>query len=138
MARTVRNGLLATASAALLLAAGAGTAQADTRQESFPGNWMMVAVMEGDDAFGPIDIESLHCPFLKGGHPDASKACRELRKAGGDINKIPHKDVACPMIYKPVTAAAYGMWDDHRKVYAKQFSNACAMHAETGSVFKLK
>ncbi|WP_327352570.1 SSI family serine proteinase inhibitor [Streptomyces sp. NBC_01304] len=139
-AESVRSGLLATAAAGALLLAGAGTAQADTHEEkgAFPGNWMMVGTMQGDDAFGPIDLESLHCPPLRGsGHPRAREACRDLRAAGGDINRIKPRDMICTKIYQPVTAAAYGMWNGRRTVYAKTFGNSCEMYAATGSVFKI-
>ncbi|MEU7580275.1 SSI family serine proteinase inhibitor [Streptomyces sp. NPDC041068] len=140
MARTVRNALLAAAAAGTLLAGGAttATAQASAEQE-FPGNWLYVAVMQGEDAFGDVDGTMLRCG--KGGrggsHPEAAKACRQLARAGGDINKIPHRDTPCTMIYKPVTAAAYGMWNGRRVAYVKNFPNACVMGAHTGSVFKL-
>ncbi|MDG4860296.1 SSI family serine proteinase inhibitor [Streptomyces sp. T-3] len=139
-AKSVRSGLLATAAAGALLLAGAGTAQADTHEEkgAFPGDWMMVATMQGDGAFGPVELASLHCPLVRGsGHPNARAACRDLRAVDGDINKIKPRDMICTKIYQPVTAAAYGVWDGHRKVYAKTFGNSCEMYAATGSVFKL-
>ncbi|MFE0178099.1 SSI family serine proteinase inhibitor [Streptomyces sp. NPDC059002] len=138
MARTVRNALLATATAGALLAAGTATATARSAPEqSLPGNWMYVAVMQGDGALGDLEGTLLNCGRVGSSHPEAGKACRQLRAAKGDINEIPHRDTPCTMIYKPVTAAAYGMWDGRRMAYVKNFPNACVMASETGSVFKL-
>ncbi|SDJ62222.1 SSI family serine proteinase inhibitor [Streptomyces indicus] len=142
---TAVKGLLAAAAAGALLIGAAGAASAadhDTERRAsgraLPGNWMYLGVMEGDGAFGDLQGRLLRCPPGKGnGHPHAGAACRTLAKAKGEIANIKPRDVACPMIYKPVTAVAYGMWDGTRRIYAKTFSNDCVMGAETGSVFKL-
>ncbi|RFU84167.1 serine protease [Streptomyces triticagri] len=136
MVKTVRNGLLAAAAASLLITAGAGTAQAESHQESSaPANWLALSVTQGTDDSGPTERVLLRCPSPRTDHPDRWKACWELRLAGGDINRIPDRDVACPMIYRPVTAKAYGRWEGRRVQYGETFSNSCVMHAKTGSVF---
>ncbi|WP_119290539.1 SSI family serine proteinase inhibitor [Streptomyces sp. YIM 130001] len=138
MVKTVRNGFLAAAAAGLLLAAGAGTAQAESHQESSArGNWLMLSVTQGTDDSGPTERELLRCPSSRSEHPDRWKACWELRLAHGDINRIPDRDGACPMIYRPVTAKASGMWEGRRVQYGETFSNSCVMHGKTGSVFQL-
>ncbi|WP_420707617.1 SSI family serine proteinase inhibitor [Streptomyces sp. HmicA12] len=135
--------LLAVAAAgALLGTAAVGTAQAvpgtaDPRG-TLPGNWFHVSVMEGDRAAGDPKGTLLRCPARTGdSHPHADAACRELAAAEGDINRIPAEDLTCPMIYKPVRAVAHGMWDGRRVAYTRGFSNACVLHAMTGSVFKV-
>ncbi|MEV3854852.1 SSI family serine proteinase inhibitor [Streptomyces sp. NPDC050095] len=134
----VRKPLLALAAAGTLLATATGTAQAAPQQQKLPGNWVYVAVMQGDAGFGDMKGTLLRCPARKAElHPQAARACRELARVGGDINRIHVKDTVCPMIYKPVTAAAYGMWNGRRVVYARNFSNDCVMGASTGSVFKI-
>ncbi|MEV5612674.1 SSI family serine proteinase inhibitor [Streptomyces sp. NPDC052225] len=131
-----RGTLLAAAAACALLGAAAGTTQA-APQESLPGNWVYLSVMEGDGVLGDMEGTLLRCPaHTAAGHPYAAAACRELAAAKGDINRIPVQDTACLMIYKPVTAVAYGMWDGRRVAYARDFSNECVLHASTGSVFK--
>ncbi|WP_199546898.1 SSI family serine proteinase inhibitor [Streptomyces sp. N35] len=146
--KTASKGLFAAVAAGALLVGGAGGASAssgadhDTERQAtvraLPGNWMYLGVMEGDGAFGDLQGRLLRCPPGKGnGHPNAGAACRALTKAKGEIGAIKPQDVACPMIYKPVTAVAYGMWDGTRRIYAKSFSNDCVMGAATGKVFRL-
>ncbi|MFJ2773947.1 SSI family serine proteinase inhibitor [Streptomyces sp. NPDC087300] len=142
MARTVRNGLLTTAAATAagaLLASGATTATARATPDRAPrGDWMYVTVMQGDGVLGDSVGRLLNCGKDDvNSHPEADKACHQLRKAGGDVNKVPHRSALCTMIYKPVTASAYGMWNGRRTAYVKNFPNACVMAAETGSVFKV-
>ncbi|MFI5805815.1 SSI family serine proteinase inhibitor [Streptomyces sp. NPDC051561] len=146
----VRKALVATVAAAALLAgAGGATAQtvpaapsASTAPASL-GNWMYVVVIEGEDVAGDMKGTVLRCPgprkqsVVKDGHQATMTACTQLDAVDGDISKIKRADVACPMIYKPVTALSYGMWDGRRMAFAKTFPNECVMQASTGSVFKL-
>ncbi|MFJ2739882.1 SSI family serine proteinase inhibitor [Streptomyces sp. NPDC087440] len=134
---TLRRSLVvAAASAALFASAGGATAQETPAQHS--GNWMYVAVVEGEDVMGDVRGTLLKCPPAQdAGHKNAAAACKQLAAVDGDITKIKRADVACPMIYKPVTAMAYGMWDGRRMVFAKNFPNACVMQASTGSVFTM-
>ncbi|MFI0976661.1 SSI family serine proteinase inhibitor [Streptomyces sp. NPDC021093] len=136
--RTAGRQALVAAAAAAALFAGAGSATAAaTDQAPRPGNWLYTVVIEGDDAVGDMKGNLLRCPPPKGsGHPAAAVACKQLKAVDGDIAKIKRADVACPMIYQPVTAMSYGMWDGRRMVFAKNYPNACVMHASTGSVFK--
>ncbi|RSR93707.1 SSI family serine proteinase inhibitor [Streptomyces sp. WAC00469] len=59
------------------------------------------------------------------------------RAAGGDIGRIPPKEVYCPMIYAPVTTSARGEWGGRAVTYKETHSNSCVMAARTGSVFAL-
>ncbi|MFF0741613.1 SSI family serine proteinase inhibitor [Streptomyces sp. NPDC004111] len=144
----VRRALVGTAAAAALLAGAGGASAQDTRPQvpvqAHPGNWMYLSVVEGEEAVGSLDGTLLRCPRpwkrapeLGGAHPAARKACKELNAVDGDIARIKRADVACPMIYRPVTAMAFGRWDGRRMVFSKTYPNACVMHASTGSVFKL-
>ncbi|MGW7414860.1 SSI family serine proteinase inhibitor [Streptomyces sp. NPDC054863] len=136
--RTAGRRALVAAAATAALFAGAGSATAAaTEQEALPGNWLYTVVIEGEEAVGPMKGNLLRCPPRKGSsHPSASLACKQLKAVDGDIAKIKRADVACPMIYQPVTAMSYGMWDGRRMVFAKNYPNACVMHASTGAVFK--
>ena len=145
----VRKALVGTiAAAALLAGAGGATAAQEpgqrTQAQSHPGNWMYLAVVEGEDAVGITHGTLLRCPKHKKraqahdtAHPAAKKACKVLDAVDGDIARIKRADVACPMIYKPVTALAYGRWDGRRMAFAKTYPNACVLRASTGSIFNL-
>ncbi|MFJ8824069.1 SSI family serine proteinase inhibitor [Streptomyces sp. NPDC102467] len=136
-ARKVRTALLALAAVGALLGTAAGTAQAAPRQTP-PGNWVHVAVMQGDSAVGAVNDTLLRCsPRAAGSHPHAARACAELALAKGSIAEIRAVETSCPMIYKPVTAFAYGMWNGRRVAYARNFANECAMTASTGSLFAI-
>ncbi|MEU8887629.1 SSI family serine proteinase inhibitor [Streptomyces sp. NPDC048442] len=135
--RTAARKALVAAAATAALFAGAGSATASTTVPEAPsGNWLYTVVIEGQDVIGPMKGKLLRCPPPRGSRPVASVACRQLNAVDGDISKIKRADVVCPMIYKPVTAMSYGMWDGRRMVFAKNYPNACVMHASTGSVFK--
>ncbi|WP_372345429.1 SSI family serine proteinase inhibitor [Streptomyces sp. KL116D] len=136
-----RGALAVTAAAGALLGALAGPAQA-APPEPPAGNWVRVSVMQGDGPTGDVRHALLRCPTAEGadegagtGRSGRERACRELAAAGGDIAAIPVADTACTMVYQPVTAYAFGMWNGRRVVYAHNFANACALHASTGSVF---
>jgi hypothetical protein len=145
----VRKALVGTiAAAALLAGAGGAAAQQSGPQEprpqasAHPANWMYLAVVEGEDAIGITHGTLLRCPKPKhraqaheGGRPAVKRACRVLDAVDGDIARIKRADVACPMIYRPVTAIAYGRWDGRRMVFAKTYPNACVMNASTGKIF---
>jgi hypothetical protein len=133
----VRGTLLALAAAGTLLGTAPGPAQAAPAPTP-SGNWVRVAVVRGDTAVDPVREALLRCsPKAAGTHPQAARACRELAAVKGDINAIHVKETPCPMIYKPLTALAYGMWNGHRVAYAHDFANDCVLGASTGSLFAL-
>ncbi|MFJ4876418.1 SSI family serine proteinase inhibitor [Streptomyces sp. NPDC088745] len=134
----------AAASAALFASAGGATAHETPAQETpartaadrHSGNWMHVAVVEGEDALSEVRGVLLRCPSATvPGHENAAEACRRLDAVDGDIARIERADVVCPMIYQPVTAMAYGNWDGRRMAFAKTYPNPCVLRASTGAVF---
>ena len=132
-AKAVRGGLLAAA----LLVACATPAQASVREpEPRSDNWLLLKVTRGDTHAGPARGSLLLCDPPQG-HKRAADACAELDAAGGAIDRIPPKDVYCPMVYAPLTAHAHGEWQGRPVTYTQNFSNACLMAARTGSVFAL-
>ncbi|WP_037671667.1 subtilase-type protease inhibitor [Streptomyces griseus] len=124
----VRGALLA--AAALLLATATPVAAS-------PGDWLYLTLTRGgasvDDSRGTL----LLCDPPQG-HPRAADACAQLRRAGGDIGRIPAKDAICTMQYAPVTVHARGTWDGRPVAYERTFSNGCVLAARTGSVFALE
>ncbi|MFI7011158.1 SSI family serine proteinase inhibitor [Streptomyces sp. NPDC050145] len=137
---TARRALLATAAAAALLgttAAGAQAAPPDAPPTD-TGNWVRVTVMQGDGPTGATTSALLDCTAERGDHPRTERACAELAEVAGDINQV-HVDeeTSCPMIYKPLTAYAHGMWNGRRVAYARNFASDCVLYASTGSVFRI-
>jgi hypothetical protein len=127
------------AAGALLTAAGllaAGPAQAASRGPVH-GDWLYLTVTRGEAAAGGARGTLLLCDPPQG-HPHAAQACAELAAADGRIDRIPAKDVFCPMIYAPVTAHARGQWNGRPVDFRETYSNACALGARTGSVFALE
>ncbi|MFE5401159.1 SSI family serine proteinase inhibitor [Streptomyces sp. NPDC056580] len=129
----------ATAAAAAVLAAAcliaAGPAQAASRATP-PGDWLHLTVTRGEspslDSHGTL----LLCDPPQG-HPHAADACAELAAAGGDIARIPQKNVFCPMIFAPVTARAHGEWKGRPVQFQETYTSMCVMNARTGAVFAL-
>lgn len=119
-----------------LLTLAAAPAQPAPR-EQVPGNWLYVTVTKGETARSGETRDTLLLCGPPQGHRHAVRACQELREADGDIDRIPRKDVYCPMMYAPVTASAHGQWDGRTVAYTKTFPNACVLEATTGSVFAL-
>ncbi|MFD6552624.1 SSI family serine proteinase inhibitor [Streptomyces sp. NPDC058398] len=152
--RAIRAGLLVPLA---LLLAGAAPAAHATPGHGLPGNWLRLAVTHGDARTGAIRTGAIRAGDVLGGdardgdargvlllcdpprgHAHAALACRQLAAAGGDIGRIPRRAGAmCPMLYAPVTASAYGVWDGRRVDYTHAFSNSCVMGAGTGAVFDL-
>ncbi|MFF9125129.1 SSI family serine proteinase inhibitor [Streptomyces sp. NPDC014889] len=128
----LRHGL--TAAAALLLAGAGAAPAAAAHRPAAQSDWLYVTVTDGDGRSGNVRGALLLCDPPRG-HAHASDACTQLRSSGGDIHGLPHRDVLCPMIYRPVTAHARGQWKGHPVDYTETFSNSCEMTARTGVVF---
>ncbi|MGB3437968.1 MAG: SSI family serine proteinase inhibitor [Actinophytocola sp.] len=84
-----------------------------------------------------IEIVKLKCDPAGGTHPNAWSACAELRMARGNFNRLANQQepVACTMEYLPVVAKAIGRWHGKRVAWTHRFSNPCALHAATATVF---
>ncbi|MFF7749637.1 SSI family serine proteinase inhibitor [Streptomyces sp. NPDC007971] len=130
------------AAGALLACAGflaAGPAQAAPRS-TFPlaDNWLYLSVARGETGPGDAHEKLLLCDPVPLGFARAAEACAELEAAGGDIARIPHTKVFCPMIFAPVTVHAHGQWNGRPVDYQETYSSKCVMDARTGSVFALE
>ncbi|MYQ44506.1 serine protease [Streptomyces sp. SID4985] len=128
----------AAAAGALVAALGLLTATPASAASSpaFPGGWLHLTVSQGE-TLAPGSRSALLLCDPPRGTAHAREACAQLTAAGGDINRIPPKDVFCTMLYAPVTAHASGIWHGHRVEYTHTFSNGCVMSAQTGAVFAL-
>ena len=80
----------------------------------------------------------LTCNPNGGTHPNVDAACKGLAAAHGDFNQLTAKqaNTMCPMMYKPVTITADGMWQNTPVKFEKSFPNACVASSRTGEVFK--
>ncbi|MFC4910860.1 SSI family serine proteinase inhibitor [Actinomadura gamaensis] len=76
----------------------------------------------------------LSCDPAGGSHPQAARACADLRAHHGAVDHDPAEGI-CPMIYRPVIARAVGRWHDRAVSFRREYGNDCLMHARTGSVF---
>ncbi|MEV6841040.1 SSI family serine proteinase inhibitor [Streptomyces sp. NPDC051133] len=126
------------AAGALLAAAGlltAGPARAASR-DILPGDWLYLTVTKGEASSGASGGTLLLCDPPRG-HTHAAEACAELAAAGGDIDRIPARNVFCTMIWAPVTAHARGRWAGRPVDFQETYANTCVLHARTGSVFAL-
>lgn len=87
---------------------------------------------------GPGRSVELECEPPGGSHPNALRACMELRMAGGDFDRLPGRPemTNCTMEYRPVTAVAEGRWDGEPVSWEQEFGNSCALHTVTGKVFQ--
>ncbi|PDP86000.1 proteinase inhibitor I16 subtilisin-type inhibitor [Glycomyces fuscus] len=68
-------------------------------------------------------------PVVAGTHPRAEEACEAIAEAGS-IAKVESEEQACPFVYDPVVAVAYGTEN-----YREEFSNECVLMSEKGAVF---
>lgn len=80
----------------------------------------------------------LTCNPTGGTHPKADAACNGLAAARGDFEQLNAEkaNAMCPMMYKPVTVTAEGMWQNKPVKFEKSYSNACVATSETGQVFQ--
>lgn len=77
----------------------------------------------------------LRCKPPRGAHPHAAQACRDLTRAGGDLDALPDSGGICTAIYAPVTATAAGRWGTRPVKWSKTFANTCRMKHSTARVF---
>ncbi|WP_435112332.1 SSI family serine proteinase inhibitor [Nocardiopsis synnemataformans] len=68
-------------------------------------------------------------PVAAGTHPRAEEACEAIAEAGS-LAGVRGEEQACPFVYDPVVAVAYGTED-----YREEFSNECVLMSEKGAVF---
>ncbi|WP_373465833.1 SSI family serine proteinase inhibitor [Streptomyces sp. V3I8] len=119
-----------------LLMAGPVPARAAALPDSPAGDWLYVTLTRGDARSGDTRGALLLCDPPQG-HPQAARACGELRAARGEVGRIPLRDAFCPMVHAPVTASARGAWGGRPVTYEETFANSCVLAARTGAVFAL-
>ncbi|MEU6507072.1 MULTISPECIES: subtilase-type protease inhibitor [unclassified Streptomyces] len=100
---------------------------------------LVLTVGHGNDAATatPERAVTLACePTPSGTHPDAARACAELRGTGGDFNALrPAEGVWCSKLYDPVVVTVQGVWQGQRVSYDRTFGNACMKDSVGDGVF---
>lgn len=88
----------------------------------------------------PSTVAFLMCEPPSGSHPDAQAACADLNRSGGDFTKLPGDPEvdACPDIWEPVVASAFGMWEGRMTWYMYRYGNTCELRRSTGPVFQMR
>ncbi|SDK63297.1 Subtilisin inhibitor-like [Actinopolyspora mzabensis] len=80
---------------------------------------------------------TLRCEPTGGTHPRAEEACEELANTGGEFGALQEeRNPMCPLVYRPVTVRATGMWRNRAVDHRETFSNKCEMQAKTGKLFE--
>lgn len=120
--------LLMVSAAVLVLAAPA--------RASDTGASLTLMVHQGANTAAPATSVTLTCDPDGGSDPNAAKACAALRAVNGDFTRLPDRHRLCMMIYRPVTAHAYGTWHGRPVSYQKTFGNDCQLHTATDPVFQ--
>ncbi|NDU77689.1 serine protease [Actinomadura sp. DSM 109109] len=77
---------------------------------------------------------TLRCDPPGGEHPEAARACLELKGAGGRFEHRPDGRM-CTAVHTPVVARAQGRWRGRSVRFEREYGNDCAMLSRTGTVF---
>jgi len=97
---------------------------------------LTLSIRDGAGAHGPVlGTASLTCAPSGGTHPQAASACRTLERAAGRFDRIRGRDGVCTMIYRQVTAVAYGSWDGRPVRFEKTYDNTCRLKNALAPVY---
>jgi hypothetical protein len=96
-----------------------------------------LAVYRGEKP-DPASLErkaTLSCEPDGGTHPRPAEACDALRKADGDIDKLPGDPGPCTREFNPVTATAEGRWQGGPVAFERTYGNPCELDRALTPVF---
>ena len=97
---------------------------------------LTLSIRDGAGAYGPVvGRTTLTCAPQGGAHPEAAAACRALDAAGGDLNRLRGRKGVCTMIYRQVTAVAYGHRGARPVRFTKTYDNACRLKSALAPVY---
>ncbi|WP_055567958.1 SSI family serine proteinase inhibitor [Streptomyces atriruber] len=139
MRRTLKAVGAAAAAATCVLAATAGTAQAEAPKVKslYAPSALVLTVGQGEDV-DSVAVEravTLTCaPRPAGTHPSAAAACAELAKVGGQFTQLvgTGSDAICTKEWRPVTVSVRGVWNGKHVDWTNTFANQCTMKAGLG------
>ena len=117
---------IVTAAAAVLLLAGDPAAAATPKKTELTVSYLAAA--------GHAAAVKLRCDPAGGAHPQKAKACRSLRRVGGNPARLTPGPLMCTMEYAPVTAQIRGTWQGRKVNWSHRFGNSCDMHRTTGVI----
>jgi hypothetical protein len=88
----------------------------------------------GSGSTTPDRAVTLTCaPATSGTHPDAARACAELRASGGDFDTLAGRGKGmCTREYRPVVVTVDGVWQGRRVSYERTFANECVRNSSQG------
>ncbi|MFI1988055.1 SSI family serine proteinase inhibitor [Actinoplanes sp. NPDC020271] len=121
---------LAVAAAALAAAAPAAAGP----RPGPPTGSRLVLTRVAEAGGGAATVE-LTCDPDGGGHPQPSRACADLSRAGANPGRLKPADRYCFLLYKPVTAQLRGVWRGRSVTWAHTYGNSCEMNRATGVLF---
>jgi hypothetical protein len=99
---------------------------------------LIVTVASGERAQPPDRYGVLNCEPVGGSHPSPAAACAALGKVQGDPARLrENPDMACPMVFSPITVTANGIWDGKYLSYQRTYGNDCQMRSTMGTLFDI-
>jgi hypothetical protein len=90
-----------------------------------------------DNGGGAVSALLTCGPKAGGGHPQPARACKALKKAGGDPGKLTGPNTICTMEYVGVTATIKGTWRGETVDWTQRYGNTCQMVSAKGVVLEL-
>ncbi|GAA2435617.1 hypothetical protein GCM10010191_57860 [Actinomadura vinacea] len=113
-----------------------GTAAAGTAPAAASAASLRLTLTHPGEGTSAARTVTLLCEPVGGSHPEAARACAELSRDDGEIERAEAGDTACVMIYSPVIAEARGHWHGRPVRFRAEYGNDCEMTARTGAVFR--
>ncbi|TDB74973.1 SSI family serine proteinase inhibitor [Micromonospora sp. KC723] len=126
--RATAAALTITGLAAALLPA---TAQAAPRSGPQTPSVLLLSTEQPGDHRSAV----LVCEPAGGTHPDAADACHAVAHVNGDLSALAFDEGPCTFEYAPVTAHAWGFWQDRPVAWSKTYSNRCLLLRGTRALF---
>lgn len=97
---------------------------------------LTLSIRDGAGAHGPvIGSTTLTCAPRGGAHPNAAAACRALDHTGGRFDRLRGRNGVCTMIYRQVTAVAYGHWGARPVRFVRTYDNTCRLKSALAPVY---
>jgi hypothetical protein len=98
---------------------------------------LVITVYDGTDTSWPVRTEvTLKCHPTGGTHSAADTACGTLEAVEGEFAALTPLNVACPMVYQPVTVEVGGNWRDRVIRFESGYGNLCVAFDRSGGVFR--
>ncbi|WP_214414828.1 SSI family serine proteinase inhibitor [Sphaerisporangium fuscum] len=114
---------------------GATPALASTSAAADPvGVYVLKVTPVSGGNSAPLSAGTLLCGPDGGTHADAARACDQLRRANGMVERIPEDPGMCTKEYAPVRLTATGVWNRQLREFTQTYPNLCTAVRATGGV----